>query len=279
MKLSNSCYECLKRLVYQTAKLATGDNQMEEKAITESLKVLDANFSPDEVSIVVATKLHDTIKEVTQNPDPYREMKDREIAAAREIYHEVKSKYKNDFRGFLELAALGNTLDFFRPLDVIRKDMRRGVRFTIDTTERFEHKLKGPGRVLYLADNAGEVFFDLPLVTWMRRFASVTYVIKAAPVQNDITIEDIRRAGLEAELGDIMDTGTATPGIDFSLASDEFKREFAEADLIFAKGMGYYESLSELEQDGRILYCLIAKCQPVADSLKVPLNSFVTMLR
>ncbi len=279
MKLSNSCYECLKRLVYQTAKLATGDNQMEEKAITESLKVLDANFSPDEVSIVVATKLHDTIKEVTQNPDPYREMKDREIAAAREIYHEVKSKYKNDFRGFLELAALGNTLDFFRALDVIRKDMRRGVRVTIDNTERFEHKLKGSGRVLYLADNAGEVFFDLPLVTWMRRFASVTYVIKAAPVQNDITIEDIRRAGLEAELGDIMDTGTATPGIDFSLASDEFKREFAEADLIFAKGMGYYESLSELEQDGRILYCLIAKCQPVADSLKVPLNSFVTMLR
>jgi len=259
--------------------LATDDKQIRDRAIAESLKVLDDNFSRDEVSIVVATKLHDTIKEITQNPDPYREMKDSEIAAAREIYHAIGSKYKNGFRGLLELATLGNTLDFFRPLDVIRKDMRREVRFAIDDTERFEHRLNDSGRVLYLADNAGEVFFDLPLVMWMRRFASVTYVVKASPVQNDVTIEDIRRAGLEAELGDIMNTGTATPGIDFSLASDEFKREFAAADLIFAKGMGYYESLSELEQDGKIFYCLITKCQPVADSLRVPLYSFVAMLR
>jgi len=277
MKLSDSCYECLKNLVYQAAMLATDDKRIEERAIAEGLKVLDDNFSNDEVSIVVATKLHNAIKEITRNPDPYREMKDREIAAAREIYHEVKHRYENDFRGFLELAALGNTLDFFRPLDMIKKDMRRGVKFTLDNTGRFEYRLKASRRVLYLADNAGEVFFDLPLLIWMRRFASVTYVIKASPVQNDVTIEDVRRAGLETELGDIMDTGTATPGIDFSLASDEFKSEFTGADLIFAKGMGYYESLSELEQDGNILYCLIAKCQPVADSLKVPLNSFVTI--
>jgi uncharacterized protein with ATP-grasp and redox domains len=157
--------------------------------------------------------------------------------------------------------------------------MKLGVRFTIDNVEQFKHRLKDASRILYLADNAGEVFFDLPLVMALRQFASVTYIIKTSPVQNDVTIEDIRLTGLEAELGDIMDTGTATPGIDFSLASDEFKREFAAADLIFAKGMGYYESLSELEQDGNIFYCLIAKCQPVADSLGVPLYSFVAMLR
>jgi len=123
------------------------------------------------------------------------------------------------------------------------------------------------------------VFFDLPLLTWMRRWASVAYVVKAAPVQDDVTLEDIRRVGLEAELGEIMNTGTATPGIDFSLASAEFKREFNSADLIFAKGMGYYESLSELPAEGRVFHCLRAKCQPVADSLGVPINSYVAMLR
>jgi len=77
----------------------------------------------------------------------------------------------------------------------------------------------------------------------------------------------------------VITTGTATPGIIFSQASDEFKREFQSADLIFAKGMGYYESLSELPAQGKVFYCLMAKCQPVADSLKVPLNSYVALLR
>lgn len=279
MKASKDCYECLQRLAYQAAELATDDEQTKARAIEESLKVLRGNFSYDEVSIVIATKIHDVIKEITQNPDPYREMKDKEIAVARELSNEIKSECENDFRDCLRLAALGNTIDFFRPLDVIKKDVRRQMDFAIDDSKQFEAKLKDTGKVLYLADNAGEVFFDLPLVRWMRQLALVAYVVKASPVQDDVTLEDVGRAELEAELGEIITTGTATPGIDFSVASAQFKHEFATADLIFAKGMGYYESLSELPAEGRIFYCLMAKCQPVADSLKVPVNSYVAMLR
>jgi len=92
-------------------------------------------------------------------------------------------------------------------------------------------------------------------------------------------MEDVRQVGLGADFDSIITTGTATPGIIFSLASDQFKREFEFADIIFAKGMGYYESLSELPAEGRVFYCLKAKCQAVADSLGVPVNSFVAMLR
>jgi hypothetical protein len=65
----------------------------------------------------------------------------------------------------------------------------------------------------------------------------------------------------------------------FDLGCVELNREFAAADLILAKGMGYYESLSELPTEGRVFYCLKAKCQPVADSLGVLLNSYVALLR
>lgn len=279
MKLAKECYGCLQRLAYQAAGLATNDEHIKGRAIEESLKVINDNFSYDRVSIVIATKIHDLVKDITQNPDPYREMKDKEIAVARELSGEARLEHESDFGDCLRLAALGNTIDFFRPLDVIKKDMRRQVVFAIDDSKQFEAKLKDASRVLYLGDNAGEVFFDLPLVRWMRHFAPVIYVVKASPVQNDVTLEDVRRAGLEADLGEIIDTGTATPGIDFSVASAQFKHEFAISDLIFAKGMGYYESLSELPAEGRIFYCLMAKCQPVADSLKVPLNSYVAMLR
>ena len=279
MKASKDCYECLERLAYQAAGLATNDGQIRARAIEKGLKVLRDEFSCDRVSIVIATKIHDVIREITRNPDPYREMKDKEIAVARELSDEMGLECENDFRDCLRFAALGNTIDFFRPLDVIKRGIRGQVNFVIDDARGFEARLRDASRVLYLADNAGEVFFDLPLVKWMRQFAVVLYVVKARPVQDDVTPEDVKLVGLEAELGEIITTGTATPGIDFSVASAQFKRELDTADLIFAKGMGYYESLSELPAEGRIFHCLMAKCQPVADSIGVPLHSYVAMLR
>ena len=278
MKASKYCYECLQKLAYQAAGLATDDEPAKARAIAESLKILDNDFSVDGVTIVVATKIHHAVKKITGNPDPYRKMKDKEIAVSRELSEALKLKHE-DFASCLRFAAVGNTIDFFRPIDGIEREMKGRVDFVIDDSERFEARLKNAKRVLYLADNAGEAFFDLPLLRWMRQRASVAYVVKASPVHNDVTLEDIRRMGLEAELGEIINTGTATPGIDFSQASAEFKREFDSADLIFAKGMGYYESLSELPAEGRVFYCFRAKCRPVADSLGVPLKSYVAMLR
>ncbi len=278
MKASEFCYDCLRKLACQAAELGSTNEQVANRAKERGLKILHDNFSLDCVSIVVATKIHDAIKEITGNPDPYRPMKDREVEIGKELSSRMKVN-EDDFMSCLKFAALGNTIDFFKPLDVIIKDMKRPVDFVIDDAKLFETRLKFASRILYLADNAGEVFFDLPLMRWLKNRVSVTYVVKSKPVQNDVTQDDINRLGLRAELGEILTTGTATPGIDFSLASSEFKSKFDAADLIFAKGMGYYESLSELPVEGRVFYCLRAKCQPVADSLKVPLNSYVAMLR
>jgi uncharacterized protein with ATP-grasp and redox domains len=278
MKTTQYCYDCLRKLACQAAELGANNEQVKARAIEESLKILHDSFSLDCVSIVIATKMHNLIKEITGNPDPYLLMKDSEIELGRELSQQIRVEPGN-FRSCLKYAALGNAIDFFRPLEVVMNDMKEPVNFVIDDAQRFDAELKSASRLLYLADNAGEVFFDLPLLRWFRKRASVVYVVKSAPVQNDITPDDIRRSGLNEELGEILTTGTATPGIDFSLASPEFNFEFESADLIFSKGMGYYESLSELPAEGRVFYCLRAKCQPVADSLNVPLNSYVAMLR
>jgi len=295
MKARPDCYECLQRLVYQAAKMADNNEQIRERATKEGLKVLEDNFSTSEVTIVIAAKIHEVIKEITGNPDPYRAMKDKEMTIARELYSDLSllsaeaesrrrgkkrsNLYKGDFRDYLKLAAAANTIDFFREPSIIEKDIRRPVNFALDDSEQFEVKLKDANKVLYLADNAGEIYFDLPLVEWMRQFANVIYVVKPLPVQDDATLEDISKAGLESEFGMVITTGTASPGIVFTLASEQFKREFESADLIFAKGMGHYESLSELPGRGKFFYCLMAKCKPVADSLGVPVNSYVAMLQ
>ena len=279
MKAASDCYQCLRRLVYQAAGLATSDGGAKSEAIRQGLRIIDENFSYDVMTIAIATEIHRVVKEITGTPDPYRSMKDEEIRISGELIKEISPAYPQDFKGYLALSALGNAMDFFRDFDTVREDMRGPVEFAIDDSAKFEGKLEKATTVLYLADNAGEVSFDLPLVKWLARFATVTYVVKEWPAGDDITRDDLRIAGLEGELDRVITTGTATPGVLLSLASAEFKREFAAADLILAKGMGYYEALSELPGEGRILYCLMAKCQPVADSLGVALNSYVAMLR
>jgi uncharacterized protein with ATP-grasp and redox domains len=279
MKLTPGCHECLRRLIYQAAELATGDVSLKQSAIKEAMKILNDEFSYSQLSIVIATKIHRVVREVTHNPDPYRAMKEGEMTFARELYPELRSRYNDDLRGCLKLAAAANVIDFFRETGSIKDDIREPVSFAVDDSEQLEAKLKDAGKVLYLADNAGELYFDLPLFKWMKQFAQVIYVVKPSPVQDDLTLEDVRRSGLEGEFGKVISTGIASPGVVFSLASAQFKREFGSADLIFAKGMGHYEALSEIRPEGKFFYCLKAKCKPVADSLGVPITSYVAMLQ
>jgi uncharacterized protein with ATP-grasp and redox domains len=279
MKLAPDCYGCLRRLIHQAAELATDDVSLKQRAIKEAMKILDDEFSYSQLSIVIATRIHKVVREVTHNPDPYRAMKEREMTLAGELYPDLRSRYKDELRDCLQLAAAANAIDFFREPGSIKKDIREAVSFAVDDSEQFEAKLKNAAKVLYLADNAGELYFDLPLVKWMKQFAEVIYVVKPSPVQNDLTVEDVRGSGLEGEFGKVISTGIASPGIVFSLASARFQQEFESADLILAKGMGHYEALSELPTEGKFFYCLKAKCQPVAESLGVPLNSYVAMLQ
>ena len=206
-------------------------------------------------------------------------MKDIEVEAARQLFSSVRDEFGHDFPGLLRLAALGNSIDFFRPIEDVKREIAgRQLSFTIDDSALLEGKVKKAGLMLYLADNSGEMFFDMPLLNLMRKYGRTVYVVKESPVQNDITLEEIHKAGLDKEAGEVMTTGTATAGIDFSIASDEFRDIFNRADFVLAKGMGYYETLEELPAEGRIFFCLKAKCVPVAASLQVPLNSYVAML-
>ena len=297
MKLVPECHACLQKLISQAANLATDDASLRQRAIEKATKMLDDEFSYSQLSITIATKIHRIVRAVTHNHDPYSTMKKREMALARELYPELSlpaeaaspallgwgreqnNHYRNKLREYLKLAAVANAIDFFRQPADIKEDISKAVSFAIDYSEYLAIRLKEVVKILYLADNAGELYFDLPLVKWMRQFTKVIYAVKPSPVQDDLTIEDVKEAGLESEFGNVITTGIASPGVIFSLASAQFKQEFESADLIFAKGMGHFEALSELSPEGRFFYCLKAKCKPVAKSLNVPLNSYVAILQ
>ena len=154
MKLAPGCYECLRRLIHQAAELATDDVSLRQRAISQATKMLDDEFSTMQLSLGIAARIHKIVREETHNPDPYRGMKEREMALARELYPEVSSRakrgnlHKDGLPGPLELAAAANALDFFNDLGSIKDDMRKPVRFVLDDSEQLEAKLKHASTVL-----------------------------------------------------------------------------------------------------------------------------------
>lgn len=279
MKAAEECYHCLARLLRQAAELATGEPELRTKVIEEGLVLLDREFSKDKTTIAVATPLHRLVRALSGNADPYRRIKEVELEMAAELQRGLEHDPEGDLRNCLVFAVRGNSIDFFKDLNVILEEMGEPVEFVINDIAKLEWELEGVKSILYLADNAGEVPFDLPLVNRLGGCAPVTYVVKESPVQDDITLADVERFGMVKELPRVITTGTDTPGVDMDMASSEFKAEFEAADLVLAKGMGYWETLSELPAQGKVFHLLKAKCRPVANSLHVALNSYVAFLR
>ncbi|HZE22296.1 MAG TPA: ARMT1-like domain-containing protein, partial [Desulfobaccales bacterium] len=184
--------------------------------------------------------------------------------------------YCGGLESLLRLAAVGNALDFFRQEADVAREMRAQAEFSMAQMTDFHRELAGlPGLMLYLADNAGEQFFDQPLVAALRGQGwQVLYVVKGGPIQNDLTREDLAASGLEDALAPVADTGARTVGLQLPQASPDFLELYDAARLVLAKGMGHFETMSHLG-DPRVWFLLQAKCRPVAQALGVNRNTFV----
>jgi len=240
------------------------------------LKILAREFNAHKVPAVIYTKLNRKIKKLSNIPNPFKERKQQEIAMARKIYRKLQKNYPPTLSNLLLFSACSNALDFFKPLYDSKSQMQRRIHLYIDQTHILKIKLFQARHIVFFADNAGECFFDLPLVRFLGKKRKITYVVKSKAIQNDLTIKDLRKTLLADKFPKIICSGNDAVGIEITTISKLLKKELQHCDLIIAKGMGYYETFTELSQfRGKIFHLLMAKCQPVAKSLGVPLDSYV----
>jgi hypothetical protein len=209
---------------------------------------------------------------LSSNIDPYRDIKRREIRLAREIAAKLKSP--KTVRDRVRIAALGNSLDHFIDIEELRGVFRSPIEFALDDIDQFSQRLRKCRRVLYIPDNAGELYFDIPLLEYLSERADVFYSVKSEPVQNDLSLDDLNFLD-GIQIPATLIKGPPTVGVYLSQAPVEFKMAFDIADLIISKGMANYETLSEFSSDDRVFYILRAKCKPVARSLGVKVGDYV----
>lgn len=290
MKAHLLCIPCTLRATYSIAKRAIDSEEVQKKSVIEVLRWL-YNGAENLMNITPAalhTYAFKTVQRISGSRDPFMQLKKMSNSLAMKmvpiLMREISGREKNEAIKIAVLGAVcGNSIDFeveghYVPIEDLERALLSCLRagLTIDDTDKLISSLSESREVLYLLDNAGEIVFDKLLISIIaeRYPVRVVAAVKSGPVLNDATLEDALEVGLD-ECAEVITTGSDSIGLDLKETTEDFKKRLKGADIIIAKGQGYYESLTELESilNKPIVYMLRAKCQVVASSLNVPQGS------
>ncbi|UCD80279.1 MAG: DUF89 family protein [Desulfobacterales bacterium] len=278
------CIDCLMSLAKNVVALADPENQgLIEKAERISRNVLAEAVHNESSSPQIANRILREISQLTGIADPYADFKAREMDQARKIFSQLQARVGEDLRSRVKLAALGNSLDFFknpaRALAEIPHQFDNGISFYYDNIDQLEACLaKSPQKALYLTDNAGEIYFDLPLYEYLKQCCRKIYlVVKGGPSLNDFTRVELKSAELEDKFDFVADTGSDGAGIDWENVSGEFRDLLDSADLIVSKGMANFETLYPKSISAPGFYLFKVKCEPIQNYVQAPVDSFLAI--
>jgi uncharacterized protein with ATP-grasp and redox domains len=280
MRTYLDCIPCFIRQALESAKLASADTVVHERVLREVLRwtsEMDMSQPPP----AMGQRIHRLLHALTGTDDPYRLAKERQNRMALDLLAEVKTEIEtaaDPLHMAVRLAIAGNVIDMGVNGSVTESDLRASLRqaltepFTGEWSD-FRQAVAEAGKILYLADNAGEIVLDRMLIEQLGP-ARVTLGVRGGPIINDATLADARAAGLH-ELVDIIDNGSDAPGTLLDDCSLEFQERFAAADLILAKGQGNFETLSR--EQCNMFFLFKAKCPVIAGHAGVPLGAHVLL--
>lgn len=289
MKLHTECLACLVGTAVDQVKIATDDEQKQFEALREFLSFLEESFVAEHTPPYIGSERSRIIQEVTSNPDPYKELKEKSNRLAFELeslardFVEDSGDRAKRLNGALSVVAAANSMEFGVTchnfdLESFNSEFREIVKENpgVDDSDEVVEQILSSDEVLYLTDNCGEVVLDRILMEEIVDAGSDLFIgSKGVPVQEDVTVQTAREIGLE-NLGPVISTGESV-GVFLEEAPSEIREKLESSDLIISKGMGNFETISEYEEmlEGRLVYILRAKCEPVARSFEVPRGKLV----
>jgi len=281
MDMTPECVPCLLRRVLFQAELAGNGTEME--ALRSAMAVFVSGMREGRNSADMATDVHRAAYRAMKVKDPYAGLKIRADEVAGEYLSIAESMISNseDRMGTAILAAaLGNIMDFgiekaIDDPDEFRKEFHNlmGQGIGHDDTDTVKKILSGAKSVIYIFDNCGESQLDKLLIREIRKAGTkVIGVVRGEPILNDVTLGDAERIGLDKETDAMFTTSEFRIGVRMDRLSEDLRREIDSADLMIAKGMANFESLSDQDVPIPVAYILRSKCAPVAASLGIPVG-------
>ena len=187
-------------------------------------------------------------------------------------------KSRHPFELALKLSIAANIMDYganstFNVHKTIHEVLTTD--FAIDHSNELKQQISRAKSILYLGDNAGEIVFDKLFIETIRH-PNLTFVVRGGAALNDATLKDVEEIKMTEVTKKVITNGFDAPSTVLKNCSAEFIEAYTSADVIIAKGQGNLEGLIN-EQDPRIFFILMAKCDVMAELIKVKKGSFVVL--
>ncbi|MBI9017794.1 MAG: DUF89 family protein [Phycisphaerae bacterium] len=279
MKTYIDCISCFIKQAIEVGRLVSDDEIVHHKLIrkvVDRLRDYDFQLSPPEMGQYI----YEQARLISGVKDPYKKQKKDFNHFATELYdefHQAVTQSADPVRAAILLAISGNIIDFgtghSMDHDKIDENIRKTIAEPLDDTvlTQFKEQTASAEKILYIADNAGEIVFDKLLIELLPT-KKITVVVRGGYIINDVTMQDAIDIGL-TDIVTVIDNGDNSPGCVLDRCSDQFKQALAETDMVIAKGQGNFESL---ENSGyNIFFLLKAKCSVLAKHIGVKQGSIV----
>jgi len=269
-------------------KLSTEDETKRKEAMIALLKLMGDNFNEDTVPSVLGADRGRLIAEITGCQDPYKERKKAENERALEIIPDMEkilagTPADEKLRTACKISCLGNVIDYDVPGN--NADLGDALQFIetplyIDDTDKFKASIKQGTKLLFLTDNAGEIALDTLLVKELRRLgAYVTVAVKDGPPSlNDALMEDALMVGMDKAADKLITTGAKAIGVRLDESPQWFIDIYNNSELILAKGMANWETMTETPAPCPTMYLYRTKCEPVATAVGAPEGESIAYL-
>jgi hypothetical protein len=291
LKVEAECAACIMNRAAAEAIEATANPALRFRAMNELLRLLSKEFRPTAVPADLGTKRDRLIKRITGNVDPYGWSKKVSNQKALKLLPYVRKlveegyMQQDRFKIACLCAIVGNVIEFDIPshrftFNGLRKLFREaGKDLVIDDTSKIYELVRKAHHILYLTDNAGEIVFDTLLVEQLKNMGlTITVCVKGGPIINDALLEDAEASGMSKIADRVITTGTDAVGLVLNEVSAQFLDVYNSVDVVFAKGMGYAETLTEYKLKKPHVLLFRTKCNPVANFFSVPKERNVAKL-
>ena len=271
MKVRLECIPCFVRQACEAVRFVTDDQRSRERILRQVVFRL-ANESFEKTPPSIGGDIHRIVRRLSGESDPYVEIKKDSNELAMSLMPSLKARIKSSqdpFETAVRLAIAGNIIDSAQGDHISKEKLKEAISECLeqpirrDAINELREEIGKASNILYLADNAGEVFFDRLLIEELDG-CRITFGVRGSPIINDALRDDARMAGIDT-LVEVVDNGSDAPGTVVGECSEEFRSHFAEADLVIAKGQGNYETLSDERK--MMFFLLKAKCPVIANDI------------
>jgi damage-control phosphatase, subfamily I len=277
MPIESECILCMMRQAQDVCEFVGADESVRQSVLMRVMQILISGIEKNETD-GINYLVHEEIKKLTNNTNPYTKVKNESIRKALEIYPWMISlveKSDEQLKTAVELCIAGNVIDF-GPSNI--HDIEASIDEVLHSRKQhfdfdsFKNEINRSKKILILGDNAGETVFDRVLMHTMNH--QVFYAVKSKPILNDAIIVDAVNSGIGQD-ATIIENGSPKGGTSLPNCSQAFLDLFHSADMVISKGQANFETL--VNEKRRIFFLFKVKCKLLSRKHDLPLGEFVLL--